>query len=179
MITEYMRHYIDNPRSNDGFTLIELLVVIAIIGVLASTVLASLNSARGKARIARTRADLNQIRIAISFLESDTGQSANHNPIEPCIQDPEVFADAAAAGIQSSDGSFPGWSGPYMNVPRDPWGGRYIVDADYFCGNSGTIEIGCESLPVATVVRAIHSGGPNLSVINGYDGDNIALILCR
>ena len=54
-------------RKNQGFTLIELLVVIAIIGVLASVVLASLNTARKKSRDARRIADIKQIQLALEL----------------------------------------------------------------------------------------------------------------
>lgn len=57
-----------------GFTLIELLVVVSIIGLLASVVLASLNTARGKARDAKRRSELHQLAIALEFYYDKYGR---------------------------------------------------------------------------------------------------------
>ena len=54
-------------RARTGFTLIELLVVIAIIGILASIVVASLNTARKKSRDARRIADIKQMQLALEL----------------------------------------------------------------------------------------------------------------
>lgn len=67
-----------------GFTLIELLVVIAIIGVLASTVLASVNSARIKARDARRKADLRQITTALELYYDTYGAYPPFRPSNSC-----------------------------------------------------------------------------------------------
>lgn len=66
--------FLKQPRiSPKGFTLIELLVVIAIIGVLASVVLASLNSARKKSRDARRVADVKQVQLALELYFDSNG----------------------------------------------------------------------------------------------------------
>lgn len=61
-------------RTKRGFTLIELLVVIAIIGILSSVVMASLNSARTKARDAKRVADLKQVKTALEMYSDSNSQ---------------------------------------------------------------------------------------------------------
>ena len=61
-----------------GFTLIELLVVVAIIGILASVVLASLNSARNKGADAAVKANMANIRAqAELFYDNSVSKAYN------------------------------------------------------------------------------------------------------
>lgn len=63
-------------KLHKGFTLIELLVVIAIIGILASVVLASLNSARDKGADAAIKSNLNNARGQAALYYDDNGDYA-------------------------------------------------------------------------------------------------------
>lgn len=128
-----------------GFTLIELLVVIAIIGILASVVLASLNSARNKGADAAARSSLNNARAQAELYYSDhdgytnvcTADSNNISALLTGATDaiPGATADCFdtdagwAAGILLTDGS------TYYCVDNTGFGGDLTADPTLADGN--------------------------------------------
>ncbi len=60
-----------SKNDHRGFTLIELLVVVAIIGVLASIVMVSLNSARNKGKNASIKSQMAELRAAAELYNDD------------------------------------------------------------------------------------------------------------
>ncbi|MEN9413387.1 MAG: protein ral secretion pathway protein [Candidatus Parcubacteria bacterium] len=111
-------------KNSRGFTLIELLVVIAIIGILASIVMASLDSARVKARDARRVSDINQIQKALSLYASDTNGTYPASAATTSL----IGTDAVSLALVAA--------GSMGSVPKDPRSPTY--DYGYKTYNSNT-----------------------------------------
>lgn len=106
-------------KASKGFTLIELLVVIAIIGILATIVLVSLNSARQKARDTQRVADVKQFQTALEmYFDSHAGYPATYDAGSPTTTGLPALATA----------------GYLPAVPNDP----LSVPYDYCASDDGT-----------------------------------------
>jgi len=74
-----------------GFTLIELLVVIAIIGILASVVLVSLNTARAKGRDSHIIADVGGMRTGLESAYNGVDYNGFFVPTATTAGSPKLF----------------------------------------------------------------------------------------
>jgi prepilin-type N-terminal cleavage/methylation domain-containing protein len=117
-----------NQNDKKGFTLIELLVVISIISLLSAIVLASLNSARAKSRVAVRVSILEQLRTALEFYYNDNNGTY---PINPNGNNGWASQCATWGGF-AANAVIPGLVPTYIkSLPADPAVG--VGDPTYNC----------------------------------------------
>ena len=153
-------------QGQGGFTLIEVVVVAAIIAILAGILVPIIFKEIDEARITRAAADVRSISTAMFIFKKDTAQWPYLS--DDCSTVTTLLAgdgnppsgDIAALGydtsvtksfnyyLQSNNGCYPNWKGPYMaGVTADPWGRKNYVNAKQF--------------PLPTEPVWIISAGPN------------------
>jgi type II secretory pathway pseudopilin PulG len=142
-----------------GFSLIELLVFIGIVGLLASVILANLNTAREQARLSKAEASMRSIADAIAIYQNDHGGEM------PPDADAALPADIGTY-VSSGDLEFGPWAGSFYDW--DNW-----VDPDD--PSKHIWQVSLRFCPADTA--AADCPAPKLNWATGFDGHS-ALYYC-
>lgn len=136
-------------KKQKGFTLIELLVVIAIIGVLASVVLASLNTARSKGADASIKSNLNGIRS-----QAELYYDSNSNSYTGGAAGLATTTITAASGVC---GSMPGiFTDPNIISALKSAMAQTGDNTKAYCGaGNGTAALGTNGWAVAVPLKSV------------------------
>jgi len=126
-----------------GFTLIELLVVIAIIGILAGVIVVSMDGSSDKARDARIKSEMDNIRTRMEIIRADNATSVGTYAYTDTslTADPEIIklvTDITAQGAtsmvrNSSD------TGYCMSVVLTS-GGNWCIDSTGYAGTTSNCD---------------------------------------
>lgn len=138
--TSFIKRSNKKTTSNwvSGFTLIELLVVIAIIGVLASVVLASLNAAREKGKIASVKSTLKQLYNQASLNQLEKGSFAGSNI---------SYSDLTCTGLKEDGTQGDATTGNLAKIAKSLTDQGIIVKCFSWYGtSSGGVYVGDDNL---------------------------------
>ncbi|MBN1378700.1 MAG: type II secretion system protein [Gammaproteobacteria bacterium] len=164
-----------NKKQIVGFSLVELSIVLVIVGLLLSGVISSITSFIENSRIAKAKAELENIRetiIGFTIVHARLPCPSNKNCNAQNKYEPDGLEDCGVS-----------WGFvPFQTLginARDPWGSNYVyrIDTDFadviVLGDVGDIQVldGASGNPVANQVAAIvYSAGPNEGQGQGAGG---------
>jgi prepilin-type N-terminal cleavage/methylation domain-containing protein len=148
-----------------GFTLIELLVVIAIIGILASIIMVSLNSARSKGGDAAVRSNIANIRgqAALYYDNNNTfgasvacGYTSSGSTVGSCSGLFGTGSTTAAAGLKAAAAASGTTAYGFTNSAGDAWAiGAVLKTTNIVSSNSGVDYYCADSLGTGGVEDTI------------------------
>lgn len=112
---EVSRHDRHGPVAARGFTLLEIMVVVVIIGLLASVVMLNILPNVDKAKVTKTKEDIQSLELALKEFYLDNSKF------------PTNEQGLTALVTQPTDPTIKNWkTGGYIeHVSKDPWGNDY------------------------------------------------------